>query len=139
MARSADLLNQSVPPLLKRPRTTLGVSLLGFFVITLDALMVNVALATIERQLGGGIVGQQWVVSSYTLMFASLMLFAGNFSDRIGAKRAFRFGLVIFVLASAACSLAPELIFLVSARFLQGSAAALMLPSSLALIREAFP
>ncbi|MGF9648820.1 MFS transporter [Pseudarthrobacter oxydans] len=139
MARSADLLDQSGPPVLKRPRTTLAVSLLGFFVITLDALMVNVALSTIEKQLGGGILGQQWVVNSYTLMFASLMLFAGNFSDRIGAKRAFRFGLVIFVLASAACSLSPELIFLVSSRLLQGSAAALLLPSSLALIREAFP
>jgi len=113
--------------------------MLGFFVITLDALIVNVALATIGSQLGGGTAGQQWIVDGYTLMFASLLLFAGNLSDRIGAKRAFTFGLVLFVLASAACAVAPALWVLIVARFVQGAAASLMLPPSMALIREAFP
>ncbi|WP_235036311.1 MFS transporter [Arthrobacter sp. 18067] len=120
-------------------RVALAVSTLGFFVITLDALIVNVALATIGAQLGGGTAGQQWIVDGYTLMFASLLLFAGNLSDRIGAKRAFTFGLVLFVLASAACALAPVLWVLILARFVQGAAASLMLPPSMALIREAFP
>ncbi|WP_223257007.1 MFS transporter [Arthrobacter globiformis] len=139
MTRS-DHLAESVAPLeAVRPRTALAVSLLGFFMITLDTLIVNVALATIGRQSGGGTVGQQWIVDSYTLMFASLLLFAGNLADRVGAKRAFRIGLDMFTLASAACSLAPELMTLILARFLQGSAAALMLPASLALLREANP
>lgn len=140
MTSSTAVLDKpAAPPGSGRARTALIVSLLGFFVITLDALIVNVALATIGRQLGGGAVGQQWVVDGYTLMFASLLLFAGNFSDRVGAKRAFRLGLVLFTLASAACALAPELTMLVAARFVQGSAAAMMLPASMALIREAFP
>ncbi|MFE4194861.1 MFS transporter [Paenarthrobacter sp. NPDC056912] len=120
-------------------RFALAVSTLGFFVITLDALIVNVALATIGTQLGGGTAGQQWIVDGYTLMFASLLLFAGTLSDRIGAKRAFTFGLVLFVVASAACASAPVLWALVLARFVQGAAASLMLPPSMALIREAFP
>lgn len=94
---------QATPAPSNASRTALAVSTLGFFVITLDALIVNVALATIGDQLGGGTAGQQWIVDGYTLMFASLLLFAGNLSDRIGAKRAFTFGVVLFVLASAAC------------------------------------
>lgn len=113
--------------------------MLGFFVITLDALIVNVALARIGAQLGGGTTGQQWVVDGYTLMFASLLLFAGNLSDRTGAKRAYGFGLALFVLASASCAFAPALGVLVASRFLQGVGASLMLPPSMALIREAFP
>ncbi|MGO4145116.1 MFS transporter [Paenarthrobacter sp. YAF11_1] len=120
-------------------RIALAVSTLGFFVITLDALIVNMALATIGAQLGGGTAGQQWIVDGYTLMFAALLLFAGTLSDRIGAKRAFTLGLVLFVLASAACAFAPVLWVLILARFVQGAAASLMLPPSMALIREAFP
>ncbi|MFJ5956979.1 MFS transporter [Paenarthrobacter sp. NPDC092416] len=120
-------------------RFALAVSMLGFFVITLDALIVNVALASIGSQLGGGTAGQQWIVDGYTLMFASLLLFAGNLSDRIGAKRAFTLGLLLFVVASAACALAPALRVLIAARFVQGAAASLMLPPAMALIREAFP
>jgi DHA2 family methylenomycin A resistance protein-like MFS transporter len=77
----------------------------GFFLITLDILMVNVALTRITRELGGGTVGQQWVVDGYTLLFASLLLFAGNLSDRVGAKRAFGAGVALFALASVACAL----------------------------------
>lgn len=113
--------------------------MLGFFVITLDALIVNVALAQIGARLGGGTAGQQWVVDGYTLMFASLLLFAGNLSDRIGAKRSYGIGLALFALASAACALSPTLGVLVASRFVQGAAASLMLPPSMALIREAFP
>jgi DHA2 family methylenomycin A resistance protein-like MFS transporter len=117
----------------------LGVAVLGFFVVTLDAFVVNVALPAIGRDLGAGITGLQWVIDGYTLMFAALLLSAGALSDRIGARQAFGGGLAAFVVASAACGLAPSIGALVAARLAQGAAAAMILPSSLALIRERYP
>ena len=92
-----------------RSASTLAAALLGFFVITLDAVVVNVALPSIRSDLGGGISGLQWVVDGYTLMFAALLLSAGALTDRIGARRAFAAGLGVFVVASAACGLAPTI------------------------------
>lgn len=117
----------------------LGAALLGFTVITLDALVVNVALPSIRDSLGGDITGLQWVIDGYTLMFAALLLSAGSLTDRLGARRTFGAGLAIFVVASAACGLAPNLGALIVARLVQGAGAAVIVPSSLALIREAFP
>jgi DHA2 family methylenomycin A resistance protein-like MFS transporter len=114
------------------------VAVLGFFVVTLDALVVNVALPSIGSDLGGGITGLQWVVDGYTLMFAALLLSAGALSDRIGARQAYRVGLATFVAASAACGLAPTMGVLVAARLAQGAGAAVIMPASLALIREAY-
>ncbi|HEU5367692.1 MAG TPA: MFS transporter [Ktedonobacterales bacterium] len=116
----------------------LAVAVLGFFVVTLDALVVNVALPSIGRDLGGGITGLQWVVDGYTLMFAALLLSAGALSDRIGARRAFGVGLVLFVAASAACGLAPGMGVLIASRLVQGAGAAVMMPATLALIRETY-
>ncbi len=120
-------------------RLTLVLASLGFFLITLDILIVNVALTTIGRELGGSTSGLQWVIDAYTLLFASLLLFAGNLSERIGAKRAIGWGIAGFLVASVACALAPTLGALIAARAVQGAAAAVMLPASMALIREAFP
>lgn len=120
-------------------RLTLVLAALGFFLITLDILIVNVALTTIGRELGGSTSGLQWVIDAYTLLFASLLLFAGNLSERIGAKRAIGWGIAGFLVASVACALAPTLGALIAARAVQGAAAAVMLPASMALIREAFP
>lgn len=120
-------------------RLTLVLASLGFFLITLDILIVNVALTTIGRELGGSTSGLQWVIDAYTLLFASLLLFAGNLSERIGAKRAIGWGIAGFLVASVACALAPSLGALIAARAVQGAAAAVMLPASMALIRQAFP
>ena len=120
-------------------RAALLAAVLGFFIVTFDAVVVNVALPSIRTDLGGGIAGLQWVVDGYTLMFAALLLAAGAFSDRRGARRAFIIGVVGFVAASAACGLAPGLGLLVAARFVQGSAAAVMMPASMALIGQAYP
>ncbi|MDF3291405.1 MFS transporter [Streptomyces silvisoli] len=121
------------------PTLVLGAALLGFFVIGLDASAVNVALPAIGRTLGGTTAGLQWIVDAYTLMFAALLLSAGALSDRLGANRVFGAGLAVFTTASVLCALAPALGALIGARVLQGSAAAVMLPSSLALVRQAFP
>src|SRR4051794_5569136 len=122
-----------------RSAWTLAAALLGFFVVTFDAVVVNVALPSIRDDLGGGISGLQWVVDGYTLMFAGLLLTSGAVADRVGARRAFGFGLALFVAASIACGLAPSMGVLILARFVQGSAAAIMMPASMALIGQAYP
>lgn len=114
-------------------------ALLGFFIITLDATAVNVALPSIGGTFGGATAALQWILDAYTLTFAALMLSAGALSDRAGANRVYGLGLVVFTLASAACGLAPGLGLMIGARLVQGGAAAVMLPSSLALVRQAFP
>lgn len=119
--------------------SALAAAVLGFFVVTLDAVIVNVTLPSIRADLGGGVSGLQWLVDGYTLMFAALLLTAGSLTDQVGARRAFGGGMTLFVLASAACGFAPAAGFLVSARFVQGVAAAVLMPSSMALIRQAFP
>jgi MFS transporter, DHA2 family, methylenomycin A resistance protein len=117
----------------------LAAAVLGFFMITLDAVVVNVALPSIRAGLGGGITGLQWVVDGYTLMFAAVLLSAGSLSDRFGARLVFGAGLAVFVLASAACGVAPAVGALVAARFVQGAAAAVLMPSSMALVGQAYP
>ncbi|NQD90213.1 MFS transporter, partial [Paenarthrobacter sp. CM16] len=95
----------SRPAVVVRPRASLIVAMLGFFVVALDAQIVNVALPEIRNDLGGGLSGLQWVVTGYTLMFSALQLFAGTLSDRAGARRAYGLGMLIFIVASAACAL----------------------------------
>jgi MFS family permease len=129
----------STPPGTGSPVSTLLAALMGFFVVTLDAVIVNVALPDIGADLDGGIAGLQWVVDGYTLLFAAFLLSAGSLTDRIGAKRAFGFGVAGFVVASVACGLAPSLATLVMFRFVQGAAAAVVMPSSMALIGQAYP
>lgn len=122
-----------------RSRVTLVAATLVFFVITLDAVIVNVALPSIREEFGGGIGGLQWIVDGYTLMFAALLLSCGSLTDRIGAKRVLVWGTVLFVLASVGCGLAASMTALVGARFVQGGAAAAMMPSSMALLNHAHP
>ncbi len=119
-------------------KPALTAATLGFFTITLDALIVSVALPAIDASLGAGMSGLQWVVDGYTLPFAALLLFAGGLTDRYGSKRIFSAGVSIFTLSSLLCSVAPEISLLVSARFFQGIGAALMTPASLSLIGEAY-
>ncbi|MET7285203.1 MFS transporter [Streptomyces sp. NPDC005573] len=121
------------------PALTLAAAMLGSALITLDATVVNVALPAIGSSLGGGMSGLQWVVDAYTVALAALMLSTGAFSDRAGASRAYALGVAVFTLASAACGLAPGLATLIAARVVQGVAAAVVLPASLALVRQAYP
>ncbi|MDG4865809.1 MFS transporter, partial [Streptomyces sp. T-3] len=120
------------------PGLTLFASLLGIALMTLDASVVNVALPAIADDLGSGMTGLQWVVDAYTLAFASLMLSTGAFADRTGATRAYAIGIALFTLASAACGFAPSLGVLIAARVVQGVAAAVVLPASLSLVRQAY-
>ena len=114
-------------------------ALLGFFIITLDAIVVSVALPAIRDSLGGGITGLQWVMDGYTLPFAAILLLAGTLADRFGAKQTFGFGLIIFIISSIACAAVPSITLLIAARITQGIGAALMSPASLSIIGQAFP
>jgi DHA2 family methylenomycin A resistance protein-like MFS transporter len=111
----------------------------GFLMITLDATIVNVALGPIVDDLGGSLSSAQWIVSAYILAFATFLLTAGAWADRIGSKRAFLIGLGLFGVASAGCAAAPTMATLIVARAVQGLGAALLMPCSLALITHMFP
>jgi EmrB/QacA subfamily drug resistance transporter len=122
----------------KSQRFVLAISVLASFVAFLDQAIVNVALPAIQRDLGGGLATQQWVVDSYLIMLGSLILVAGALSDLLGRKRILTIGLVGFAAASLLCAVAPNSGALVVFRALQGIAGALLVPSSLALIISSF-
>lgn len=119
-------------------RRVLVVAILASFVAFLDGSIINVALPAISRDLGGGLALQQWVVDGYLLSLGALILVAGSLSDTFGRVRVLRAGLLWFGITSLACGLAPTGVVLVVARLLQGVAAALLVPSSLALITARF-
>ncbi len=109
----------------------------GFVVVQLDVTIVNLALPHIGKDLRTEVAGLQWVVDAYTLLFASLLLSAGAIGDRLGAKRVFVAGFVLFATASLACGLAPDAATLIGARAVQGMGAAMLVPPSLALLTHA--
>lgn len=119
-------------------RVVLWVAILASFVAFLDGSIVNVALPAIASDLGGGLALQQWVLDGYLLTLGSLILVAGALSDAYGRVRVLRTGLLLFGAASLLCAMAPSGPVLVVARLLQGAAAALLVPSSLALITSTF-
>ena len=108
--------------------------MLASFVAFLDGTIVNVALPAIDRELGGGLVTQQWVVDGYFITLGAIMLVAGSISDAYGRSLVMRIGLIGFGIASVIITVAPDPLTLVIARMLQGAAGAFLVPSSLALI-----
>jgi DHA2 family methylenomycin A resistance protein-like MFS transporter len=120
-------------------RFALGIlaTCLAFLLVQLDVTIVNVALATMGAELHAEIATLQWVVDAYAIAFASLLLSSGSFGDRIGSRRVLATGFALFIAASAGCGLAPNAGTLIAARVVQGAGAALMLPSSLALLTHA--
>ncbi|QMU96274.1 MFS transporter [Microbacterium esteraromaticum] len=115
-------------------RLVVAVAVLASFVTFLDGTVVTVALPAISRELGGGIVTQQWVVDAYLITLSALILLAGSLSDAYGRVRVMRIGLIAFGIASIAVAAAPDPLVLIVARAAQGAAGALLVPSSLALI-----
>ena len=111
---------------------------LGYGVVQLDVTIVNTALNSIGNSIGGDVSALQWVVSTYTIAFAALILTAGAIGDRIGAKRIFVVGFAIFTVASLVCALAPTIVVLIAARALQGVGAAVLVPNSLALLNHTY-
>lgn len=122
-----------------RKRLTLVATILGSGIALLDGTVVNVALPTIQRALGGGLAAQQWVANAYLLTLGSLILIGGSLGDIFGERRIFALGVGGFGLASLLCAVSPSIGFLIGARALQGVFGALLTPSSLAVIVNTFP
>ncbi|WP_405885967.1 MFS transporter [Streptomyces longwoodensis] len=124
------------PPAL---RWVLALTAVAGLVVALDQLVVATALDTIRRDLGASMADLEWTVNAFGLGFAALLIPAAELGDRIGRKRAYLSGLLLFAAASAGCALAPTTGVLIGARAVQGAAAALLSPAALALLTEATP
>src|ERR1700749_2158235 len=112
---------------------TLAAVAFGLFMIMLDNTVVNVALPSIEKDLGISISELEWIVTAYALVFAALLITGGKLADMFGRRRIFVIGLAIFSLSSLACGFAPNAGFLIGARAAQGIGAALMNPATLSI------
>src|SRR6476661_6324883 len=111
----------------------------ALFMIMLDNTVVNVALPSIQKDLGASISGLEWTVNGDTLSFAVLLATGGRLGDIFGRRRMFLTGVIIFALSSATAGLAPDETSLVISRVVQGVGAALMMPGTLSIITDAFP
>ena len=118
---------------------TLAAVSFGLFMIMLDNTVVNVALPSIQRELGMQLSELEWIVSGYALTFAALMLIGGKLADAYGRRLIFVVGIAIFTLASLACGMASSSEALIAARVAQGVGAALMSPATLSIIAVTFP
>jgi EmrB/QacA subfamily drug resistance transporter len=126
---------------LRRPdrnRLVLVACILGSSVAFVDASVVNVALPAIQRDLGGGLALQQWVVDAYLLTLGSLLLVGGSLGDLFGARRIFALGIAAFGAASLLCAAAPDGTSLIVARGIQGATGAILTPAGLAVIASTF-
>ena len=118
---------------------TLGAMCFALFMIMLDNTVVNVALPSIQKDLGSSISGLEWTVNAYTLSFAVLLVTGGRLGDIFGRRRMFLFGVVVFGLSSAFIGLSQSEAWLVTGRAVQGVGAAFMMPGTLSIISNAFP
>jgi MFS family permease len=125
--------------LTRRQRWVLALTSLSSLMVALDALVVTTALPTIRHDLHASVAQLEWTVNAYTLSFAVLLMTAAVLGDRLGRRRLFAGGLVLFTAASAACALAPSIGLLIAARTIQGAGAAAVAPLSLSLLSAAFP
>jgi EmrB/QacA subfamily drug resistance transporter len=119
-------------------RLSLLAAIMGSFVVGLDSTVVNVALPSISKDLGGGLAGQQWVSNAYLLALGSLILIGGSLGDLLGERRVFAIGVGGFGAVSLICAMAPSIEVLIAGRALQGVFGALLTPSALAVIVSAF-
>lgn len=117
---------------------TLGAICFGLFMVMLDNTVVNLALPTIQQRLNAGLSELQWIVDAFTLLLASLMLTGGTLGDLYGRKRAFIVGLMVFTAGSLLCALSPTIQILIGGRAVQGIGAAVMMPSTLAILTNTF-
>src|SRR5262245_39554556 len=118
---------------------TLAAVSFGLFMIMLDNTVVDVALPSIQRDLGADLSELEWIVTGYALTFASLMLVGGKVADAYGRRLVFVIGIVVFTFASLMCGLAGSSEMLIGSRVLQGAGAALMNPATLSIIAATFP
>jgi EmrB/QacA subfamily drug resistance transporter len=121
-----------------RPWLVLAICCLSLFLVSIDNTITNVALPSIQRDLSAPVSGLQWIVAAYTLVVASLLVLSGSTADRIGRRRVFQTGLVVFSTGSLLCSLAPSLAWLVAFRVLQAIGGSMLNPVALSIVTNIF-
>jgi EmrB/QacA subfamily drug resistance transporter len=122
----------------RRRMLVLAICCLSLFMVGLDNTIVNVALPAIKTDLHASVSGLQWTVDAYTLVLASFLMLAGSTADRLGRRRTFQIGLVTFTAASALCSIAPSLGWLVFFRMLQALGGSMLNPVAMSIITNTF-
>jgi MFS family permease len=137
-ACDVGLVQRATPAKCTHPHWVLAACILASSLSFIDGSVVNVGLPAIGKSLGGDAEGLQWVVNAYLLPLSALLLLGGAAGDHYGKKRMLLWGVGLFALASAACAAAPNLLVLQIARALQGVGAAVMLPSSLAILGSVY-
>ena len=120
-------------------RFVLAATVLASAMAFIDGSVVMIALPVIQKDFGATFQELQWIVNAYTLMLGALILIAGALGDRVGRRRVFVIGIVIFAIASLACAVATSSLVMIAARAVQGVGAALLVPQSLAIISASFP
>jgi EmrB/QacA subfamily drug resistance transporter len=128
-----------VPDLTRRRRMlVLAICCSSLFIVGLDNTIVNLALPAIRRDLGSSLSGLQWVIDAYTLVLASLLMLGGSLGDRIGRRRTFQTGLVLFGAGSLLCSIAPTTGWLIAFRALQAVGGSMLNPVAMSIITNVF-
>ena len=122
----------------RRPGIILTTCCLSLFVVGVNVTIVNIALPAIQRSFGASIGGLQWTVNAYTLVLASLLMLSGSLADRLGRRRIFQLGLLLFTIGSLLCSLAPGLGWLVVFRMIQAVGGSMLNPVAMAIIVNTF-
>ncbi len=139
MGIPAGLAPAPVTPQAGRPAWALVCASLGFGLVVMHTTAVNIALPDIQAALGGEVAALQWCVNAYALALATLLLPFGALADRFGARRMFLLGMGTFAAASLVCSTAPGIAVLIAGQATAGVGAAMVAPTALALVREAYP
>ncbi len=122
----------------RRRMLVLAICCMSLLIVSLDNTVLNVALPSMQRDLHASTSGLQWTIDAYTLVLASLLMLAGSTADRIGRKRVFMAGLVVFTLGSVLCSLAPDLQALVAFRMVQAVGGSMLNPVAMSIITNTF-
>jgi EmrB/QacA subfamily drug resistance transporter len=122
----------------RRRLLVLAICCMSLLIVGLDSTIVNVALPSIHRSLHASVPGLQWTLDAYTLVLASLLMLGGSTADRVGRRRIFQIGLVVFSLGSLLCGLAPTLELLVAARVVQAVGGSMLNPVAMSIIRNVF-
>ncbi|MFI7497753.1 MFS transporter [Streptomyces sp. NPDC049687] len=123
---------------LRRRQLVLAICCMSLLIVSLDNTVLNVALPAMERDLHASTAGLQWTIDAYTLVLATLLMLAGSTADRIGRKKVFMAGLVVFSLGSLLCSLAPSLELLIAARMVQAVGGSMLNPVAMSIITNTF-
>src|ERR671924_1977852 len=128
-----------MPELSRRRRLlVLAICCLSLLIVSLDNTVLNVALPSMQRDLHAPVSGMQWTIDAYTLVLASLLMLSGSTADRLGRRRVFQAGLVLFSLGSLLCALAPSLGLLVAFRVLQAIGGSMLSPVAMSIVRNVF-